>query len=407
MRKPPSPVNPAPPKILTLQLLNVCIGAGQYLGFATATGMWSSGGWTPWQIGLSMTAANLAYGTLVSQGGNLSDRWGRARTAVLGGSICVCGALFALVVATPWAALVGAILGCAGSAFFFPGNVGLFSDAKGDAGAADLPLHVKVSRYNLGWSGGNILGFGLAWLLSSLPAGVGWALVGLFTAITVAVLWRWRDLPARPPQAEGDRSPHAALPRLIWMGRAALLCYCMLGMAFISLLTRALKGEGMNDVQAQSASTAALFAYAIGYFATFCVLGAWSGWVMRPWRLLAVQMPIAVAAVVVLVLGIGGIPPMAALCAAGLLLGIGFGAVYTGSIYYSMRLPEGAARGAALHETALGLGSTAGPLLCGMFMSVAADGALAALGSWMLGIAALTLALQAVLIPGAVRQGAR
>jgi len=128
---------------------------------------------------------------------------------------------------------------------------------------------------------------------------------------------------------------------------------------------------------------------------------------MRPWRLLAVQMPIAVAAVVVLVLGIGGIPPMAALCAAGLLLGIGFGAVYTGSIYYSMRLPEGAARGAALHETALGLGSTAGPLLCGMFMSVAADGALAALGSWMLGIAALTLALQAVLIPGAVRQGAR
>ena len=39
------------------------------------------------------------------------------------------------------------------------------------------------------------------------------------------------------------------------------------------------------------AASAALFAYALGYFAVFVLLGAWSGWVMRPWRLLGLQVP--------------------------------------------------------------------------------------------------------------------
>ncbi len=397
----------APPKILTLQLLNTCIGAGQYLGFATATGMWTAGGWSPWEIGLAMTLTNLAYGGLVAQGGRLSDRWGRARTAVLGAMICVVGAAIALGFNTPWSALAATVLSCAGSALFFPGNVGLFSDARGEGGKADPPLHVKVSRYNLGWSGGNILGFGLAWALSSLSPRLGWSLVLAAAAICIMVLWRWRSLPRQELKAEGDRAPHPALNRLTWMGRAALLSYCLLGMAFISLLTRALKSEGLADNPAQAASAAALFAYAVGYFGVFILLGAWSGWVLRPWRLLALQAPIALASLALLWLGLGGIPQTVALCGAGLLLGAGFGAVYTGSIYYSLRLPEGAARAAALHETALGIGSTAGPLLCGAFMTVVADGALGALGIWMLGIAAVTIALQAVLIPGAARLGAR
>ena len=397
----------APPKILTLQLLNTCIGAGQYLGFSTATGMWTAGGWSSWEIGLAMTLTNLAYAGLVSQGGRLSDGWGRARTAVLGASICVLGAAIALAVAAPWAALVATILGCAGSALFFPGNVGLFSDARGEAGQADPALHVKVSRYNLGWSGGNLLGFGLAWALCAVSPRLGWALVLAAAATCIAVLWRWRDLPRHELPASGDRAAHPALNRLTWMGRLALLTYCLLGMAFISLLTRALKSEGMADAQAQAAASAALFAYALGYFGVFVLLGAWSGWVMRPWRLLGLQVPIVLASLGVLWLGSGGIPPMAALCGAGLLLGAGFGAVYTGSIYYSLRLPEGAARAAALHETALGIGSTAGPLLCGACMTVAADGALGALGVWMLAVAAVTIAVQALLIPGARRLGAQ
>lgn len=152
-----------PPALLTLQLLNLLVGGGQYLGFATATGMWTAGGWSELQIGIAMTAANLCYAAFVAQGGRLSDRWGRARTAILGAGIALAAAVIALVVATPLAALVAIMLGCAGTAFFFPGNVGLFSDARSPDGATAPALHVKVSRYNLGWSGGNIAGFGLAW----------------------------------------------------------------------------------------------------------------------------------------------------------------------------------------------------------------------------------------------------
>ncbi|MBN8526785.1 MAG: hypothetical protein J0M02_15745, partial [Planctomycetes bacterium] len=68
----------APPRLLTLQLLNVCIGGASYLGVATATGMWTAGGWSPGEIGTAMAATNLAYCGLVAQGGRLSDRWGRA-----------------------------------------------------------------------------------------------------------------------------------------------------------------------------------------------------------------------------------------------------------------------------------------------------------------------------------------
>jgi predicted MFS family arabinose efflux permease len=402
----PSPPVTIPPRLLTLQLLNACIGGASYLGVSTATGMWTSGGWSPGEIGTAMAATNLAYGALVSQGGRLSDRWGRARTAMLGAAICASGAALPLTLAVPWAALVGIFLVFAGSAFFFPGNVGLFSDAQGDAGTG-APLHVKVSRYNLGWSGGNLAGFGLACLLSAYSPRLGWALVLTAALAAILSLWRWRNLPVQPPRAEGDRSGHPALGRLIWMGRAALLIYCLLGMAFISLLTRALKGEGLDAVAAQSMASAGLFTYALGYFAMFVLLGAWPGWVLRPWRLLALQTPIIIAALAVLWLGNGPVPPTLALCGVSLLLGIGFGAVYTGSIYYSLRLPEGAARAAALHETALGIGSTAGPLLCGVFMSVAADGALGALGIWLVAVSAIVIGLQAVVIPGAARLGAR
>lgn len=396
----------APPRLLALQLLNACIGGASYLGVATATGMWTAGGWSPFMIGVAVAATNLAYAALVAQGGRLSDRWGRARTAVLGASISAAGAALALAVALPWAALAAVVLVFAGSAFFFPGNVGLFSDARGDGGACP-PLHAKVSRYNLGWSGGNLAGFGLAFALSQVSPRWGWALVLAAALAAIATLWRWRALPVSPPRAEGDRSGHPALGRLMWMGRAALLLYCLLGMAFIGLLTRALKGEGLEAAAAQAAANAALFCYAAGYFAMFVVLGAWPGWILRPWRLLAVQAPIVAAALAVLWLGHGPVPATPLLCAVSLLLGLGFGAVYTGSIYYSLRLPAGAARAAALHETALGIGSTAGPLLCGAFMSVAADGALGALGLWLVLVAAAVIAMQAAVIPGAARLGAR
>ncbi|MEK7413457.1 MAG: MFS transporter, partial [Planctomycetota bacterium] len=372
-----------PPGIRTLQLLNALVGAGLYLSFPLAIETWSRMGWSLSQIGWAMAGSNLCYAAIVGLGGRLSDGWGRARTALLGAGICMLAALIALGSGSAFGALIGTMLGCAGSAIFFPGNVGLFSDARDVSGERAQPLHLKVSHYNLGWSGGNVVGFGLAWCFVLLPAQVGWATIVLFMSVILFTLWRWRSLPARPPLADGDRAPHPALPQLTWIGRGSLLIYCMMGMAFISLLEPALKQQGQSGLAAHHGYTVACFGYAVGYFVMFIVLGRWGGWVLQPWRLLAAQIPIMVAALGVVSLAHSEAPSELILFMLALLLGVGFAAVYTGSIYYSLRLPHGAAQAAARHETALGIGSTIGPALCGLFMSHVGGGALDSLGLWM------------------------
>jgi hypothetical protein len=85
------------------------------------------------------------------------------------------------------------------------------------------------------------------------------------------------------------------------------------------------------------------------------------------------------------------------------LLGLGYGGAYTASLYYSLRLPEGASRAAGLHESCLGVGNTLAPGLAGLFCwwlwSVwppdAGGGGLFALGIWCSSVAALALLIQA------------
>jgi predicted MFS family arabinose efflux permease len=111
------------------------------------------------------------------------------------------------------------------------------------------------------------------------------------------------------------------------------------------------------------------------------------------------------------VLGLtGGIHPWSlALC--GACLGSAFGPCYTASIYYSARLPEGAAHAVAWHETFLGIGNTAGPLLGGFFLdrwlALGAGNGLAGLGVFAVIGVVIVLGLQAAMIPAATRLGAR
>lgn len=401
-----------PPRLLVLQSFNALAGAGSYLAFTAAASTWSSGGWGPREVGFGGMAANLCYAGLVAQGGSLSDRWGRARTAILGAVLAALGLVLAIYPGGPGWACVGLMFAFAGTAFFFPGNVGLFSDARGEGTAAAPPLHAKVSSYNIGWAGGNLVGFGTAWLLSSLglPMWSSFALaVAAFASIALA-LWRWRSLPPSPPAAEGDRASHPALPRLTFMARVALGIYCCLGMAFIGLIENSLVQDGLAEERAHALAVAGLTAYALGYVATFWVLGRWDGWILRPWIGLALQASVPVAALMVLAAGQLHWHGTPVIFACGLVLGLAYGAVYTPSIYYSLRLPTGAARAASLHETALGIGSTIGPALAGLFIawfiSAHASTGLAALGGWMLLVSAVLLAWQAVLIPGARRLGA-
>ncbi len=398
-----------PPPILLLQALNLLVGLGSFLTAMTATSAWNRAGWSEEAIGVAMTAANICYALLVSTGGRLSDGWGRARTGVLGATVGAVGCALAVVMVSPVSAVAAAMLAFAGSALFFPGNVGLFSDAPATGGA--LPLHVKISRYNLGWAFGNFGGFIGYFAFAKLPSAVGFGL-SLVSYLAVAViLLRYLRLPASSPPAEGDRAPHPALPRLIRMGRCGLMIASILARAQIGLLQAVLRSMQVPVDQAAAWSGLTLTCYAASYIAMFILLGAWDGWVLKPWRLCLLQSGFLLGSLGYAALGWWGEPSALALIACGMLVGSAFGAAYTASIYYSLRLPHGAGRAAALHETFLGLGNTVGPALGGIALwwwsGLHLANGLVGLGLFMTVLALIGLGLQVLMIPGAVRLGAR
>lgn len=398
------------PPILLLQALNLLVGLGTFLTAMTATSAWNRAGWSETAIGVAMTAANLCYALLVSVGGRLSDGWGRARTGALGAAVCVIGCAIGVAVVSPVSAVAAAMLAFAGSAIFFPGNVGLFSDAPPAASGA-LPLHVKISRYNLGWSLGNFGGFLGYFAFAKLPSAAGFGLSLVSYLVVGAVLLRYLRLPASTPSAEGDRAAHPALSRLILLGRCGLLIASVLAMAQIALLQVVLRGMGLPVDRAQAWSGLTLTAYAASYIAMFVLLGAWGGWVLKPWRLCLLQSGFLLGSLGYVLLGWLGNPSAPALIACGVLVGSGFGAAYTGSIYYSLRLPHGAGRAGALHEMFLGIGNTVGPTLGGIALwwwgGQHLGNSLVGLGLFMTAMAVAGLALQLALIPGAARAGAR
>jgi MFS family permease len=399
------------PSLRSLQAYNLLTGLGILLSIMTATAEWNRAGWSERSIGIAMTVVNISYALLVFLGGRMSDGWGRGKTAVVGSAISASGCIVALVLPGPWTALSAAVMACGGSALFFPGNAGLFSDAVGEGRQASLPLHVKVSRYNLGWSCGNLGGFIGFSLLAHRPATLGFAIaLGLFAFVT-ACMFRWIHLAPHPPVAEGDRAPHPALSRLTLMGRSGLLIICVITMAQIGLLQVVLRGMDVPVETAQRWAGLTLVTYASCYVAMFLLFGIWGGWVLKPWRLWFLQLPLLAGATGYVAMGMCGEVRLWGLMLCGACCGVAFGAYYTASIYYSMRLPYGAARAMALHETFLGVGNTAGPLLGGLFLDRWLAGgygsSLFGFGAFaMIGVV-LVFGLQLALIPGAVRSGAR
>ncbi|MBA2480536.1 MAG: MFS transporter [Planctomycetes bacterium] len=420
----PSPVTPPP--ILLLQFLNLLVGFASYLNVTLANQVWNGADWNASQIGCALTLSSLCYAVPVSLGGWLADRWGRARTSFLGAAVGAVACIVAWSATSP-DVIVGATMATMlGAAFFFPGCAGLFSDSEGAApGRAPMALHTKVSRYNLGWSFGNLAGFLASGVLAHQSAEVGYLCSTAAFLIACAILVRWLRLQPQPPLRQGDRSAHPSLPILTWMCRGSLLFACVVGLALIALIERAVPRAAGVDPHAVAA--VALSCYSAGYVAMFLLLGSWSGWIMRPWRLWAIQLCLVAGSVGVYLLGHASSPSIIALGVCGALLGLGYGATYTGSIYYSMRLPEGAARAVSLHETFLGVGNTLGPILGGLAMELVATGALVipvpggsdiaaplitAFDSRMSGLALFMavcaiacLLLQAILIPRARRMG--
>jgi MFS family permease len=393
-----------PPPLFLLQLFNALIALGSLLTLLVGISTWGLLKWDPWQIGLVTTLANLCYGGVVAQGGVLADRWGRARAGMLGAAIGVVGCVAALVFDHALVAVAAAMLGFAGPALFYPGSAGLFSDAEGAAGTATPPLHRKVSRYNLGWALGNFLGFFVFGRIAGDPH-LGYAIAAAAFLAVLLGLWRWRRLPPCPPPAEGDRAPHPALSRLTLMYRVNLFLACTLGMAVTTQLERSL-ALTLSKGRAVELTSLLLSCYAATYILVFVIFGSWTGWILKPWRMWMCQAGLVLGSGLLLavVLCDAVSAPWLALC--GILLGTGYGTSYTGSIYYSLRLPHGAARAAGLHETFIGLGNTLGPLALGIFLS-STIGSLVGIGWFALATGVIALAFQALMIPGAARLGAR
>jgi MFS family permease len=393
------------PPLLALQSFNALVSIGSILALMLGTTWWTKWQWSAFEIGVVTTVANLCYGGLVSLGGRLADRWGRARSGILGSGIGMCGCLVAVFSDSHAATVVAAMAGFIGAALFFPGSAGLFSDAEGAAGGPPPKLHVKIRRYNLGWAIGNVasfIGFGV---LESAPRAVGYSVSALAFFLVAMGLWKYRSLPRREAAPAEDRAPHPALTRLTLMYRVNLFIACILGMALITQLQKSLS-HGLSVSEATTLASIALTCYSASYMLMFMVLGSWTGWILKPWALWRCQTGYLIGGAGLMVVAYSGHfhPLWFALC--GGLIGSGYGAAYVGSIYYSLRLPDGVGRAAGLHETFIGLGNTMGPLLAGTFMSFMYGG-ITGLSVFLVITAVLGTLVQCVLIPGAARLGAR
>jgi MFS family permease len=403
--KPSVPSVPQP-KLLFLQCGNALVSLGCILPLLLGTTWWTTWEWSAFNIGLVTTLANLCYGVFVSLGGRLADNWGRAKSGMLGCGLGIAGSLLAVFSAHPVTTIIAAMSGMLAAALFFPGSAGLFSDAEGANGAAPLPLHRKIMRYNLGWSSGNLAAFFAFGLLDDAPRWVGYGTAVLSFVCVMAILFPYRALPLRVTVAENnsatnavnpDRAPHPALTPLTLMYRCNLFIGCIVGMTLITQLQKSLVSQ-IDVTVATNTASMVLSCYSACYIAMFILLGCWTGWILRPLVLWFCQMGFLLGAAGMVWAACCGYLSVWFLALCGGLIGSGYGAAYVGSIYYSLRLPDGVGRAAGLHETFIGLGNTMGPLLAGAFMSYAMSGMLG-LSIFLLCSAACTMVLQLGFMP--------
>jgi len=390
------------PSILLLLALNVMAAFSSYLALKLGIAAWTADGWSTTEIGVAVTLVGFSYAALVSFGGKLADRFGRARVSSCGVLLGAVGCALPLCVQTPLVAAAAAMLSFAGCAFFFPGIAGLFSDSEAShATAKPLSLHLRISQYNIGWSSGNVLGFVTAFLIGSWSNWVGYTLCTVLFVVPFLILLRYIQLPPAQPASVGDRATHPDLERLILNGRIGLLIACLVGFSLCAELDKALS-EHLAPSEASRRASFALASYSGGYCLMFILLGQWAGWVLHPRRLLWLQAGLLIGPVGLISLGCAGVITVPWLTLFAFITGLGYGAFYNASIYYSLRLPHGASRAAGLHETFLGVGITAGPVLCGVLMlPLRQVSHLAALGIVAAGFAAINLVYQLVMLPKA------
>lgn len=174
----------------------------------------------PWQMGLAVTAAGVAWMALAPVWGTLSDRRGRRPIILFGlAGFAVSYALFVLFIdlalrttMAPALAFVGIVLG--------RGLAGAFYAAVPATSAALVADHVPPERragamaaIGASSAAGMVIGPGFAGLLGPTGLSLPLYLIAVLPVIALAVLWR--VLPSHEPQpASGKRAPRLTDARL-------------------------------------------------------------------------------------------------------------------------------------------------------------------------------------------------
>ncbi len=376
--------------VLRAQILAGITCAAFYATMTTSVSIWKSAGWEGWMIGTAVAVSNLAYAVFVALGGRAADRWGSRKAgtagAVFGLGGCVLGTLFP----TPATAVAASLIVGAAGALCFP------SIARWIAGANDrLRMHEKVGRYNLGWAGGELAGFLSFAALASAPRRTGFGIATILYVLLVAGFALTRRKKARGSVAGSSVPvplPEPMASRFALTGRVGLLLTCALTNGLMAQAEKSI-GQALDDVEARRLAGVMLASFATAMIGAFIVASRWTGWILRPRIMLLCQSGLAFGALGLI--GTAECPTTAAVAASGALVGVGFGAAYTSSLYYSLRLPHGTGRAAGIHETFIGVGNTIGPIVCGVMLDARiGGGGLASVGTCALGLYAISAATQ-------------
>lgn len=382
--------------VLRAQVLAGVTCAAFYAAMTTSVSIWKAAGWEGWRIGAAVAFANLSYAVFVALGGRAADRWGSRKAGTAGAIAGLIASVAATLHPSPAVALAGSIAVGGAGALCFP------SLARWIAGANDrLQLHEKVSRYNLGWAGGELAGFLSFAALAGAPRRTGFGLATIMYVVLVAgFAWTRRSPGKLRSGTDGGAKP---LPgplasRFALTGRLGLLLACALSNGMMAQAEKSI-GEVLGDVEARRLAGVLLASFATAMIGAFIVASRWTGWILRPKLMLLCQGGLVLGAAGLII--VAGDPGTASLVGCGALVGTGFGAAYTSSLYYSLRLPHGTGRAAGIHETFIGVGNTIGPIACGMILDAGiGGGGLASVGTCALLLAGASAVAQLGLTSG-------
>jgi MFS family permease len=331
-------------------------------------------------LGLLAVVSSIVYVSVVAGMGHVADRIGSRRMACAGAVVMALSNLCMAVLGAHRPALV---LGLAGkglaAAMFWPALAGWLG-----RGASPSVLPRRLTAYNIGWCGGQVVGLSAAGILYQQIGAPCSYYVYLAFSVGLGVLVLRLPEPRLADGGEEDAPPvRSSRGRRVdaWLANFA-------GFFVLSELRSLFAQYGQSQLGLTPATAGLCMAFVmVVQFALFWYLGlvrpelARGGW-LRPAQALTVVGMAAMAA-------LRGTGALLALPAIGLLVGV----ANTASLYHSVSGRDDAARQSGVHETVLGVAQILGPLLGGLAAAHIAPSA-----PWWLGAIVTAIALAAAMV---------